>query len=130
MEDEVKDPQDLRRQLKDLSWLEIVHVFADLLCVQVSVRWHGGFDWCEVEFRWQNGNISYTSGFGKNACSPEESAKCLIKNLLMNSSLYSIGPHSDSIKFPRISFNSKEEMQMKLEVARVNVYFMLTHRCG
>lgn len=130
MEDEVKDPEAPGRQLKDLSWLEIVHVFADLLCVEVSVRWHGGFDWCEVEFSWHEGRTPYASGLGKNACSPEESAKCLMKNLLTNSTLSSTGPHSDSIKFPRISFDSQEELQMKLEVAGVNVHFMLTHRCG
>lgn len=40
----------LERQLKDLNWMEIASVFADLMCVYLNVKWDGGFDRCEAEF--------------------------------------------------------------------------------
>lgn len=116
-----------KRQLKELSWLEIVHIFANLMCINVTIDWHGDFDGCKVEFTWNEENALWSSGYGVNAESPEESSRQLLKQMLYN---HAIGPYKDKISFPKIIFDSKEELQMKLEIAGCDLLYMISHRCG
>lgn len=114
----------LERQLKDLNWMEIASVFADLMCVYLNVKWDGGFDRCEAEFFWFD-DILTTSGFARECDTAEESCKYLVKQIFRHGGT---GPNKKNFIFPKIEFESPAELQMMLEIAGIDVQFMLTHR--
>ena len=113
------------RQLKDLNWIEIATVFADLMWVHLSTAWEGGFNSCETGFRWTLNNIAYASGPARSCDTLEESCKHLVKHIFRYGST---GPYSEKLNFPKIEFDSPAELQMKLEIAGIDIEFMLTHR--
>lgn len=111
--------------MRDLSWLEIVHVFADLWGVNVSVDWYGDLAGGKVEFYWRDrqSSIDYQSGLGRGYDSIEESAKHLLQNAFRWGA-------PKNITIPKIEFETAEELELKLIAADMDVKFMLTHRCG
>lgn len=123
-----------KRRLSDLPWLGIVHVFAELCGVAVDVRYFVEYG-CEVDYKWRervNGDggptvHSYQTGLSKMFDDEEKSAKHLLQGLFRHYARDGIGPFKG---LPEISFETKEELEMKLVAAGYDPEFMLAHRCG
>ena len=120
------------RRLRDLSWTSIVFLFADIYGVGVHTRYSGDFG-CEIDYVWTaaaaaDGGpavVNHSTGLSKWFADDEESAKWLLQRVF--------GLECPLAKFkdlPRLSFDTKEELELKLAAAGYDVRFRLTHRCG
>lgn len=122
-----------KRRLSDMSWLGIVHVFAELCGVDVKARYSGGY-WCEVDYSWTKplnadggpSVLTYCTGLSKGYPDEEESARHLLRGVFRYT-----GAETGPFKaLPRLEFETKEELELKLAAANFDPEFMLTHRSG
>lgn len=97
---------DRERNFTDLGWLEIAHVFAELVGAHVVVYYGSGYS-CSVDYH-------YTSPDGREACtgltefmaSAEESAELLMRRVFK----YAPQLRFPGIALPEIDFESKDDL--------------------
>lgn len=117
---------DSGRTFTELSWLEIAHVFAELVGAHVVVDYNGGYS-CSVDYHYTTqGGVHCCTGLGKTKNTAEESAEWLMRQI------FRYGPDLNfpGLKLPGWRFESKEDLAVKLAVAGIDPEFSLTHRSG
>lgn len=118
---------DSGRTFTELSWLEIAHVFAELVGAHVIVDYKGGYS-CSVDYRYntQAGVHYCTTGLAKTRDTADESAEWLMRQV------FRYGPDLNfpGLKLPELQFESKEDLAVKLAAAGIDPEFSLTHRSG
>ena len=117
---------DKGRTFTELSWLEIAHVFAELIGAQVVINYKSGYS-CYVDYHYtRQDGIQCCTGVAKIKDTAEESAEWLMWHI------FRYGPdwNFPGIRLPELQFESKEELALKLAVAGIDPEFSLTHRSG
>jgi len=112
--------------LTGLSWLEIAHVFAELSSANVRLNYRA-LDRVAAEFVWYEDGVTYGSGCGVSAADSESACKALIRTVFR---YYDRFPGKHGFSIPKLDFDSKEELELGLVTAGIDVKFMLGHRCG
>lgn len=117
---------DSGRTFTELSWLEITHVFAELVGARVVVDYTSGYS-CSVDYHYTTrGGVHCCTGLAKTKNTAEESAKWLMQQV------FKYGPELNfqGVKLPKLQFESKEDLFVKLAAAGIDPEFSLTHRSG
>jgi len=113
-----------RRRFSDLSWLEIVHVFAELVRARVVVNYTSGYS-CSVDYYYTTlDGVHCCTGLAKTKSTTEESAEWLMRQIFK----YGSNLNFQGIKLPEIQFDSKEDLELKLALVGIDPEFSLTHR--
>ena len=117
---------DSGRTFTELSWLEIAHVFAELVGVRVVVRYTAGYS-CSVDYHYTTlDGTQCCTGLAKTMNTAEESAEWLMRQVFM----YGSDLDFPGLKLPEMQFESKEDLAVKLAAAGIDPEFSLTHRSG
>lgn len=112
------------RDFIELSWLEIVHVFAELVGARVVVNYASGYS-CFVDYHYTTrGGVYCCTGLAKTKNTAEESAEWLMRQIFR----YGSDLNFQGLKLPRLQFESKEDLMVKLTAAGIDPEFSLTHR--
>lgn len=117
---------DHKRDFIELSWLEIAHVFAELVGARVIVNYKGGYS-CSVDYHYTTRDgVHSCTGLAKTKNTAEESAEWLMQQV------FRYGPDLNfpGLKLPGLQFESKEDLAVKLAAAGIDPDFSLTHRSG
>ena len=117
-------------KLSDLTWLEITHVFADLAGANVKLGYSPDFSYVSVETVWkpeENPSMVMASGLGCGGETADDACKAYLMRVFSNCESF---PGRCGLKIPRLSFSSKEELELGLAAAGMDVQFMLGHRYG
>ena len=117
---------DNRRDFTELSWLEIAHVFAELVGAHVVVDYASGYS-CSVDYHYTTlDGVHSCTGLAKTKNTAEESAEWLMRRI------FRYGPNFNfpGLKLPGLQFESKEDLAVKLATAGIDPEFSLTHRSG
>ena len=118
------------RDFTELSWLEIAHVFAELVGARVVVDYTSGYS-CSVDYRYTTLDgeqccTEYCTGLARTRDTAEESAEWLMRQVFR----YGSALDFPGLKLPELQFESKEDLAVKLAAAGVDPEFSLTHRSG
>lgn len=114
------------RTFTELSWLEIVHVFAELVGAHVIVNYKGGYS-CSVDYYYTTqAGVHCCTGLAKTRDTVEESAEWLMRQIFRYGSVLNF----QGLKLPELQFESKEDLAVKLAAAGIDPEFSLTHRSG
>lgn len=114
------------RDFTELSWLEIAHVFAELVGARVVVDYTSGYS-CSVDYHYTTqGGVHCCTGLAKTKNTAEESAEWLIRQIFR----YGSDLNFQGLKLPELQFESKEDLMVKLTAAGIDPEFSLTHRSG
>lgn len=117
---------DSGRTFTELSWLEIAHVFAELVGAHVVVDYKDGYS-CSVDYHYTaQGGVHCCTGLGKTKNTAEESAEWLMRQIFR----YGSDLNFPGLKLPKLQFESKEDLAVKLAAAGIDPEFSLTHRSG
>lgn len=114
------------RTFTELSWLEIAHVFAELVGARVIVDYTSGYS-CSVDYHYTiRDGVHCGTGLHKIKNTAEESAEWLMLQI------FRYGPDLNfpGLKLPKLQFESKEDLAVKLAAAGIDPEFSLTHRSG
>ena len=118
---------DNRRDFTELSWLEIAHVFAELVGAHVVVvDYVSGYS-CSVDYHYTTlDGVHSCTGLAKTKNTAEESAEWLMRQI------FRYGPSFNfpGLKLPGLQFESKEDLAVKLATAGIDPEFSLAHRSG
>ena len=117
---------DNRRDFTELSWLEIAHVFAELVGAHVVVDYTSGYS-CSVDYHYTTRDgVHSCTGLAKTKNTAEESAEWLMRQI------FRYGPNFNfpGLKLPGLQFESKEDLALKLATAGIDPEFSLTHLSG
>ena len=117
---------DNRRDFTELSWLEIVHVFAELVGAHVVVDYTSGYS-CSVDYHYTTRDgVHSCTGLAKTKNTAEESAEWLMRQI------FRYGPNFNfpGLKLPGLQFESKEDLAVKLATVGIDPEFSLKHRSG
>ena len=117
---------DNRRDFTELSWLEIAHVFAELVGAHVVVYHASGYS-CSVDYHYTaRDGVHSCTGLAKTKNTAEESAEWLMRQI------FRYGPSFNfpGLKLPGLQFESKEDLAVKLATVGIDPEFSLTHRSG
>ena len=118
--------RDRGRELTELSWLELVHVFAELLGADVSTTYSAGYD-CRIDYVYTTSEgVSCCTGLSKPAGTAEESAEHLLREVFK----YMADLNFPGLQLPKLNFDTKEDLAVKLAAAGVDPEFSLTHGSG
>lgn len=114
------------RIFTELSWLEIAHVFAELVGAYVVVDYTSGYS-CSVDYHYTTqGDVYSCTGLAKTKNTAEESAEWLMRQIFR----YGSDLNFPGLKLPELQFESKEDLAVKLAAAGIDPEFSLTHRSG
>ena len=114
------------RTFTELSWLEIAHVFAELVGAHVIVNYKGGYS-CSVDYHYTTqAGMHCCTGLTKTRDTADESAEWLMRQIFK----YGSDLNFPGIKLPELQFESKDDLAVKLAAAGVDPEFSLTHRSG
>lgn len=117
---------DSGRTFTDLSWLEIAHVFAEMVDARVIVKYIGGY-LCSVDYNYvMPGGACCCTGFAKIKDTADESAEWLMRRIFM----YASELNFPGFKLPELHFESKEDLALKLAAAGIYPEFSWTHGSG
>lgn len=112
------------RDFIELSWLEIAHVFAELVEARIVVNYTSGY-LCSVDYHYTTrGGVHCCTGLAKTKNTAEESAEWLMRQIFR----YGSDLNFQGLKLPGLQFESKEDLIVKLAAAGVDPEFSLTHR--
>ena len=115
---------DSGRIFTELSWLEIAHVFAELVGAYVVVDYTSGYS-CSVDYHHTTqGDVYSCTGLAKARDTADESAEWLMRQIFR----YGSDLNFPGLKLPELQFESKEDLAVKLAAAGVDPEFSLTHR--
>ena len=115
---------DYGRDFTELSWLEIAHVFAELVGAHVVVNYTIGYS-CSVDYHYTTRDgVHSCTGLATTKNTAEESAEWLMRQI------FRYGPNLDfpGLKLSELQFESKEDLAIKLAVVGIDPGFSLTHR--
>ena len=114
------------RDLTDLGWLELVHVFAELLGAKVRVDYLAGYS-CRIDYVYTSTDcVKCCTGLSARGDTAEEAAEHFLHRVFK----YMSGCSFPGLKLPELEFGSKEDLAVKLAAAGVDPEFSLTHRSG
>lgn len=114
------------RELTELSWLELVHVFGALVGAKADIDYSRGYS-CRIDYKYTNpAGTKCCTGLAKSADTAEEAAEIFLHRVFK----YMSGCSFPGLKLPELEFESKEDLAIKLAAAGVDPEFSLTHRGG
>jgi len=114
------------RDFTELSWLEITHMFAELVGARVVVDYTSGYS-CSVDYHYTTqGGMHCCTGLAKTRDTADESAEWLMRQIFK----YGSDLNFPGLKLPGLQFESKEDLAVKLAAAGIDPEFSLTHRSG
>jgi len=120
-------------KLSNFSWIEICSIFADLggchlslVCNPIGdkIAWSAEFVWHNDGSRKDLPIADVASGLSCTDESSDEACKKLLQDNFKWSETF---PGKFDWKIPNVEFSTKEELEMKLAVAGIDLEFMLTH---